>query len=190
MTPIRNPQSAIRNVILIGYRGTGKSTVGRLLAARLGWPFVDADEEIERRASKSIAAIFADQGESHFRDLEEQVVADLLARQQHVISLGGGAVLRQESRQAIGTGGMIVWLQASPELILKRIEADATTSVRRPNLTSHGGLPEIKTLLAIREPLYRQCATLEVDTDARSTPAIVEDILRHMPAHLRQAGDG
>jgi shikimate kinase len=93
-----NPES----ISLIGYRGTGKSTVARHLALRLGWVWVDADVEVELRAGKSIAAIFADDGEAAFRNLESVVVADLCRRQRAVLALGGGAVLREANRAAIG----------------------------------------------------------------------------------------
>src|SRR5687767_5496661 len=125
-------------IFLIGYRGTGKSTVARLLALRLGCEWIDADVEIELRAGKSIAAIFADDGEPVFRDLESEVVADLARRPNAVVALGGGAVLREENRRAI-TGGVSIWLKASVATILGRLASDATTGDRRPNLTTQGG---------------------------------------------------
>ena len=143
------------NLILIGYRGTGKTTVGRRLAERLDWAFVDADDAVERAAGKSIAEIFAADGETAFRDLEQQTVAELTQRPNTVVSLGGGAVLRSENRAAIRAGGTVVWLTASPTTIHARINADATTGARRPNLTSQGGLAEIKQLLHQREAFYR-----------------------------------
>ncbi len=165
------------NILLIGYRGTGKSTVGRLFAERLGWAFVDADVEIEAAAGKSIADIFADEGEAAFRDLEQQVVAELVQRDKHVVSLGGGAVLREENRNAIRRGGQVVWLTASAAAIHARLTADESTPQRRPNLTPRGGLAEIEQLLAEREPLYRECATCDVSTADRSPAEIVECII-------------
>ena len=95
---------------LIGYRATGKTTLARLLAERLGWDWIDADVEIERRAGKSIARIFAEQGEPAFRDLEAQVIADLCRRDRLVLAAGGGAPLRPESRRAMREAGKVVWL--------------------------------------------------------------------------------
>ena len=164
------------NVFLIGYRGTGKSTVARLLAERLGLDWVDADEELESRAGKTIAQIFAEGGEPLFRDWEARVVADLAARENLIVALGGGAVLRKENREAIAGRGKTVWLRASVETIQKRIADDTATVARRPNLTASGGLAEIQELLAVREPLYRACADWTVDTEGK-TPEEVADMI-------------
>ena len=115
----------ISRIVLIGYRATGKTTLARLLAERLGWAWIDADVEIERRAGKSIARIFAEDGEPAFRDLEARVIADLCRRDRLVLAAGGGAPLRAESRQAMREGGQVVWLTARPETILARMSGDA-----------------------------------------------------------------
>ncbi|MCA9230749.1 MAG: shikimate kinase [Planctomycetales bacterium] len=165
-------------IALIGYRGTGKTTVARLLASRLGFDWVDADVEVERKAGKSIAAIFAESGESAFRDLEASIVARLCGQEQLVIALGGGAVLREENRKCLASCRQVVWLKASPEVIAERLEHDPTTAARRPNLTNHGGRNEIEQLLDQRTPIYRACATLEVDTEDRDPADIADDIVR------------
>jgi shikimate kinase len=180
MSSIRNHKSEIRNLVLIGYRGTGKTTIGRIVAARLGWAFVDADDEIEAAAGCSIAEIFAREGEAGFRERERRVVADLARRASSVVSLGGGAVLRAENRTAIRAGAQVVWLTASPRTIFARLTRDAATAARRPNLTAHGGLAEIEELLAARQPLYRECATLTIDTDGRSADEIAALILESL----------
>jgi shikimate kinase len=164
-------------ILLIGYRGTGKSTVAPALAAKLGWDWIDADEEIERRAGKSIAAIFADDGEPAFRDLESQVVADLCGRSNVVIALGGGAVLREENRQTIRAAGPVIWLRAGVDEIVVRIAADSATASRRPQLTAAGGRAEIETLLAARTPHYQECATFVVDTEGKSPATIADEII-------------
>jgi len=165
------------NILLIGYRGTGKTTVAKCLARRLGWDWIDADVEIERRAGKSIAEIFAQQGEEAFRDLETEVVADLTAGDSQILALGGGAILREENRRRIASAGTVVWLKASAETIHARITADATTAGRRPNLTASGGMAEIRELLDFRTPIYRQCADLQIDTDERTPDEIAEEII-------------
>ncbi|HVX16166.1 MAG TPA: shikimate kinase [Pirellulales bacterium] len=168
------------NLALIGYRGTGKSTVARQLALELGWDWVDADVELELAAGKSIAAIFADDGEGHFRDLESQVLVTLVTRPRTVIAAGGGVVLREENRRELGRCGHVVWLRALPATILRRVAADATTVGRRPRLTTAGGDAEVVRLLAQREPLYRQCAGLEIDTEDKRPAEIAGEIIRQL----------
>lgn len=166
----RNP------IALIGYRGTGKTTVAKLLALELGWDWVDADVEVELKAGKSIAAIFADDGERAFRDLETEAVGDLCRRERTVLALGGGAVLGEANRQALEKCQAVVWLKASVEAILKRLGSDPTTAERRPNLTNRGGRNEIERLLTERTPIYRACATLEVDTEDREPSVLAAEI--------------
>lgn len=166
------------NVVLIGYRGTGKSTVGRLVADRLGQTFVDADEELERRAGRTIREIFSTDGESGFRELEASLVGELLKHDQIVVALGGGAVLREDNRRAIKSAqNRVIWLQASAEALLKRIESDQSTAERRPNLTPVGGLAEIVRLLALREPLYRECADFVVGTEGKTPDEIAAEVV-------------
>lgn len=168
------------NIILIGYRGTGKSTVAQKLALELGWEWVDADVEIELRAGKSIAAIFADEGEGRFRDLEAEVLSGLAAKDHVVIAAGGGAVLREANREQLARCELVVWLRASPPTILRRIDADVTTTGRRPNLTTVGGEAEVVRLLAERTRLYRACADLDIDTEDKSPADIAGEIIRYL----------
>ena len=165
-----------RSIFLIGYRGTGKTAVAPLLASRLDYDWIDADDEIERLACKSIATIVATDGERAFRDWESRVVAELAARQRTVVAMGGGAVLREENRRAILAAGPVVWLTATVDSILKRVEGDASSASRRPNLTAVGGRSEVKKVLAERSPLYQACATLVVDTERKTVAQIAEEI--------------
>jgi shikimate kinase len=174
------------SLVLIGYRATGKTTLARHLAQRLGWEWIDADVEIELRAGKSIARIFAEQGEPAFRDLEAAVIADLCGRRQVVVAAGGGAPLREESRRAMRDCGSVVWLTAPPETILARMTGDATTADRRPSLTNRPPLEEIIQLLSRREPIYRETAHLIVDTDGKPLEQLTDEIL----AGLGLAGNG
>jgi len=169
--------SPSNTIALIGYRGTGKSTVARLLAARIGCEWVDADDLVEQRAGKSIAQIFSESGKEAFRDLETEVIAELCGRSGTVIALGGGAVLREENRQRIAECGAVVWLNASVATIQRRLAADETSAERRPNLTNRGGRNEIEQLLLQRAPIYRACATLEVDTEDKAPAEIADEIV-------------
>jgi shikimate kinase len=177
---INNPQSPINNphfITLIGVRGTGKTTVGRLLAQQLGWEFADADELIEATAGRSITDIFATEGEAGFRDREALAIGELCRRQRLVLATGGGVVIRQANRELLRTAGFVVWLTASPETCWARLQSDPTTSLRRPNLTATGGVEEIRGLLAHREPLYRELAHFVVGTDTPSPEAVATAIL-------------
>jgi shikimate kinase len=167
-------------IFLIGYRGTGKTAVARELAARLDYEWVDADNIVEKRAGKSIAAIFADEGEAAFRELESHAVVTLSSGRRAVVALGGGAVLRAESRKVICAAGQVVWLTASVETIMERLAADPATATRRPNLTTAGGRAEIEALLAERTPLYRQCATLVVDTEGKTAAEVADEIVANL----------
>ena len=162
-------------IFLIGYRGCGKSTVGRELAARLGWRFLDADSVLEDAAGQTITAIFATEGETAFRDLETAVLRLLSANVKHVIATGGGVVLRAENRELLMASGFVAWLDATPELVWPRIQTDPLTAERRPTLTT-GGFREVVELMATREPLYRTTAHARFDA-AASPDAIANAIL-------------
>lgn len=167
-------------IVLTGYRGTGKTTVGKLLAQRLSWPFIDTDPLIEQRAGLAIAEIFSRFGEPHFRDLESQIIADLDETANAVISAGGGAILREQNVRHLRAGSLVVWLTAAPESLHQRICQDATTAQRRPHLTALASLDEIRHLLAVREPLYRAAADIQIDTETRSTQEIAAAILAEL----------
>jgi shikimate kinase len=153
------------SVALIGYRGCGKSTVGKRLADRMWQTFVDTDELVVKRAGKSIRDIFEKEGEERFRQLEAEVVAEVCKLEDHVIAMGGGVVLREENRAAMKNAGLkVIYLKCEPEELLKRIESDPDTAANRPSLTNlAGGIEEIRSLLAVREPLYRSVKTAELD---------------------------
>jgi shikimate kinase len=167
-------------IFLIGYRGTGKTSVARELASHLAYHWVDTDDLIEQMTGKTIASIFADESEAGFREWESRVVTAVIRKRRTVVALGGGAVLREENRQAICATGPVVWLTASVETILERVAADSTTASRRPNLTTAGGRAEIETLLAIRTPHYRQCATLVVDTEGKTSAEVAAEIVANL----------
>jgi shikimate kinase len=162
-------------IFLIGYRGTGKTTVAPILAERLRWKWVDADAVLEERQGRSIASIFEVEGEAGFRAKEELLMEELCRLRQHVVAAGGGVILRATNRERLRSAGLVVWLKADAEIIRSRIEQDATTQARRPVLTV-GGLAEVKELLRVREPLYRACADCIVETTNRSPEEVADQI--------------
>ena len=153
------------SIFLIGYRGSGKTTIGRKLADRLWQKFVDVDELVVAKAGKSIREIFEQDGEPAFRDLEEQAVKEAAAMPEHVVALGGGSVLREANRAVMkAEGNKVIYLKCTPGELHKRIHADPQTAEMRPSLTHLGGsVEEIEKLLSDREPLYRQAMTGELD---------------------------
>jgi shikimate kinase len=167
----------LNNIVLIGYRGSGKTTVGRLLASRLGRPFVDSDALIEAEAGRSIADIFATQGEQGFRQRERRAIARLAQADSQVLSVGGGAVLNEANVDRLRAGGTIVWLTAPAEVLWDRISEDTDSATMRPELTPDGGLEEVRALLAAREPAYRAAADLIVATSGRSPEEVVAAVL-------------
>lgn len=169
-------------VILLGYRGSGKTTVGRTVAAMLGIDFVDLDEQIVSHAGRSIREIFADAGEPAFRDIESECLKRCLKNHEIVLSLGGGAILRPDNRQAIiGTQSTRVYLQCDPATLVERIQGDAATAASRPALTQlGGGIDEIRMLLAQREAHYRQVSTMEIDVTHLSPEEVAGKIVREV----------
>lgn len=163
-------------VFLIGPRGSGKSTVARLLAEAWGWSWIDADLELEKRYGQSIRAIFAAEGEADFREKETAVLADLCRMQRSVIATGGGVVLREDNRERLRAAGRIVWLTADIDTLWQRMQADSATAETRPAL-SIGGREEIAEVLRFREPLYRSIADAIVDTSGRSPDEVAAEIM-------------
>jgi len=165
------------HLYLTGYRGSGKSTVARLLAHRLRRRLVDLDEAIESAAGMTIAEIFTNETETGFRIRETELLEQLSQTPAQLISLGGGAILRERNRRVIRRTGFCVWLDAAPDLIADRLSGDSTTRDRRPSLTGRPVLQEIRDVMAQREPLYRETADLRIDTSGLSTEAVADRII-------------
>ncbi|MEO5955022.1 MAG: shikimate kinase [Nitrospiraceae bacterium] len=162
------------NIVLIGYRGTGKSMVGRLLAARLGRTLVSTDAEIVARAKRTIPEIVAQNGWDYFRDLESDICRELASRDQLVIDTGGGAILRTKNVEALKKSGKLFWLTASVETIAKRIGGDN----QRPSLTgTKSFVDEVADVLRERTPKYQAAADHVVATNDRSIDQLVETLL-------------
>ena len=153
------------STVLIGYRGSGKTTIGRKLADHLWQKCVDTDEMVMAKAGKSIKQIFEQDGEPRFRELETEAVREAMKLSDHIIALGGGAPLREENRKIVKQSGhRVIYLKCEPQELLKRIQADPETAALRPHLTAlGGGIEEINKVLAEREPIYRQMADAELE---------------------------
>jgi shikimate kinase len=165
------------NIILIGYRGTGKSTIGKRLADKLGRDFVDTDLLLVERAGKTIREIFDTEGEKAFRDRESAVIMDVAARDNVVVAAGGGAILRPENVASLKKNGKVIWLQADSRTLHARIAADPATAASRPSLTAIGGaLEEIQHLLAQRTPAYQSAADSSLDVSRLS----IDDAVNHL----------
>lgn len=170
--------AAARKIFLIGYRATGKSSVGRAVASRLGLPFLDMDQEIEHRAGRPISALVAAEGWEGFRRQERELLAELAARPAAlVIATGGGAVLHQELWPQLKAEHLVAWLTADIATIGARLAADPLTASQRPSLTGQSVQAEIAPVLAEREPLYRQSANCIIDTTTTPLTAVVEQLV-------------
>jgi shikimate kinase len=173
-------------ISLIGYRASGKSSIAPRLAKKLGWEWLDSDRVIEQKAGCSIPDLFASQGEAAFRQLESAVLAELLQKDQLVLATGGGVILNPQNRLLLRAAGPVVWLHASLQTLVSRLSRDRRHGSSRPSLT---GLPidqEVAQVLAIREPLYRETATLTVHSDGEPLEQVNRRILRLLGLRVLQ----
>ena len=165
------------HLYLIGYRGSGKSTIGRVLAKRLARPIVDSDDLVESECGMTIKEIFTSKGEVWFRDLEANIIAEVSAREEPtIVSLGGGAVLRESTQKTLKATGKCVWLSASAEHLFQRIQSDQTTQSRRPNLSQNGGFAEVADILSKRTPLYKSLSDITVAVEGKTPDEICDEI--------------
>jgi shikimate kinase len=174
-----------RSIVLVGMMGAGKSSVGRRLASRLGLPFVDADSEIELAAGMSIPDIFAERGEAEFRSGEARVIGRLLEAGPQVLATGGGAFQNADTRAAIHTKGVSVWLKADFEVLMRRIRRRND----RPMLKTADPADTLRRLIAERYPVY---AGADLTIESREVPhgIIVDEILAALRNHLVGPGEG
>ena len=156
--------------------GSGKSTVGRHLARRLGLPFFDSDHLIEQRLGCSIREYFAREGEAAFRDVEEQVLRELAQGPAAVVATGGGAVLRQANRDALRAGGQVIYLRSSPEELYRRVRHDT----QRPLLQVADPMARLRAMHAERDPLYREAAHFQIETGRASVATLVNMIVMQL----------
>ncbi len=170
----------LNNIFLIGPMGAGKSTIGRQLAEALSFRFEDSDHEIQRRTGVDISTIFEYEGEEGFRNREQQAIADLTNQEGIVLATGGGAILREVSRQNLAARGVVIYLHCSPEQQFSRTNRDRN----RPLLQTEDPLERLRQLMDEREPFYRQVADLIVSTEKRGTASVVKEIRRRLETEL------
>lgn len=171
-------QASRGKLILIGFMGTGKSSVSRLLAEKLGWLRLDADEEIERAEGRTVSSIFESDGEEAFRTIESRVLIGLLGLEESIVlATGGGAVLRGGNRDAMLGGGFVVALQCSPERIIARVKSDTARPLLQGDVESR-----VRDLLEQRKGIY-DFAHLSIDTTDLPVEEVVEIILRQWKLH-------
>ena len=165
-----------KNILLIGFMGTGKSSISRRLKKLLNMREVDTDAMIVEREGMSISEIFDQKGEEAFRNMETELLRELKYEKNLIISCGGGMALRDENAAIMKEAGMVVWLTATPETILKRVEHDDS----RPLLRGNKNVEFISNLLNKRKPKYAAAADLQVVTDNRSIQSISKEIIKHL----------
>lgn len=158
---MNNPESSARNLVLVGFMGSGKSHVGQRVAKSLGFAFADTDDLIEEAAGKSIPKIFAEDGEDAFRERETAALEQAARGESQVLATGGGIVTRERNRKILRRAGYVIWLVASRETVYERVRRNRN----RPLLANDDPEETIRVLLEEREPLYREVADLEIDTD-------------------------
>lgn len=175
-------------LILVGYRGAGKTAVGRLVARHIGWDLVDTDELIERAAGRSIAAIFETSGQAAFRELESRAIEQAVGGTRRVISVGGGAVVAESNRERLRAAGLCIWLTAPPEELYRRLQADPNSASQRPALTDTPGLAEVRRVLAFREPFYQAAAHRVVSTSGQLVEDVAQEVIVIVTDAWRSAG--
>lgn len=165
----------MKNIALIGLMGSGKSTVGALLATKLNLNFVDIDTEIEKKEKSTISEIFTEKGEAFFRELETQAIKDFSQKVNQVLSTGGGAVQKIENLNLLKQNFIVIYLKASPDVLFKRIENDTS----RPLLEKFDPLKILKDLLKKRKENYQK-ADIIIDTDNKTTDEVLNEIIKNV----------
>ncbi len=188
--------TAARRVLLVGMMGAGKTTVGELLARRLGWRYVDSDDEVRAFSGHTVKELFEAGGEQAFRPLESKALAAALERDEPaVVSVAGGAVLDPANRALLRRAGTVVWLRATPETLLERVEADTAAAAsdgggredHRP-LLEHDPAGTLARLDRERRAIYQEVADVVVDVDDLGPDAVADEVQRRVPQAHAEAG--
>lgn len=166
----------MKNIILIGYRCTGKTSVGKELARRLDLPFIDTDDLIVKEAGMPVDEIVRRGGWPLFREKENEVIRGLSSVEGTVIAPGGGALEDPENREILKQNGLLVWLTADPETIVERMRSDRKSHGQRPSLSGDDPAAEVAAMVQEREPVYRRLADLTIDTSHRGIGPVADTI--------------
>jgi shikimate kinase len=173
------------NIVLIGYRCSGKTEVGKILSRELGMEFVDTDLLIEKACGCSIESIVSEKGWDHFRKIERRTIEEVSKRDNVAIATGGGVVMDKNNVQNLNRNGFIVWLRGDAEVLKERMEKEERSGKIRPSLTGIDPLEEIKQVLNVRTPLYQQTGALTVDTSLLSIREVADTIMKKLPGGLK-----
>lgn len=166
----------MKNIVLIGFMGTGKTSIGRILAKRLDRPLIDTDAKIEKDYGKKISEIFAESGEEGFRKIEQNVIEEVSRMEGVIISTGGGSVLRKANVKALRRNGILITLTASPEVILERVSRKKT----RPLLNRPDRDEFVRNLMEERKPFYNSAANLIIDTSGNALHEVTRKIIGYL----------
>jgi shikimate kinase len=175
-------------IVLTGFRATGKSHVGRILAARIGYRFLDSDELLSAGMESGISGFVKQHGWPAFREKERQLLKSLAAEQGAVIATGGGAILHRDEWRQLRRNSLVIWLRADAGTIRARLRGDGATAALRPSLTGAGSLDEVDQVLAEREPLYREGSDLALDTAGLPPEKIVAEITAYLARKDKEQG--
>ena len=173
------------NIVLIGYRCSGKTEVGKILAKKLGMEFIDTDILIEEDTGCSIESIISEKGWDHFRKIERRMIEEVSERDNLAIATGGGVVMDRNNVQNLNRNGFIVWLKGDAEVLKDRMEKEQRTGKIRPSLTGVDPLEEIHRVLNVRTPLYQQTGNLMVDTSHLSVEEVADTIMKNLPTKFQ-----
>jgi len=172
------------NIVLTGYRCSGKTSVGKIIADRTGMAFYDTDELIKKSAGQSIEKIVELNGWDRFREIEKTVIRDASGLENAVIATGGGVVMADENIMNLKKNGYIIWLEGGVGILMNRMEKDMDTGNARPSLTGVDPVAETRKVLEMRNPLYRRAADLAINTDRLSPDEVAERIIRAVSNQL------
>lgn len=176
--------SSKKSIAFIGYRATGKTTVGKMLALRLGWVFLDMDDLLVNRFGMTIKQWVEKYGWESFRFQEARLLREISLRSKIVLATGGGVVEKSENLEILKKNFFVIWLSCSVEEIVKRLAKDEKSIDNRPSLTGQGLLEEVQSVLDRREPLYREVSDVEISVDNKTPETIEQIVFRSIPSYL------